>query len=709
MNPDACPKCGKPLPADAPQGLCPTCLATVALDNSAPRAAGGLFGQTLDVAARREGASPATEAALPPGEKVRYFGDYEILEEIARGGMGVVYKAQQASLNRVVALKMIRSAALASQDEVERFRAEAEAAAQLDHPNIVPIYEVGEHDGQHYFSMKLIEGTSLAERIEPLRKDPRAVARIVAAVARAVHAAHQRRILHRDLKPANVLLDKNGQPHVTDFGLAKRVEGDLGLTQSGAVVGTPGYMAPEQALASKALSTAADVYSLGAILYECLTGRPPFQGASPLETLQQVVSREPEAPRSLDPKADRDLETIALKCLQKEPAKRYDSAAALADDLERWLKGEPILARPVGAVERAVKWVKRRPAAAALLVGACLVLIGFAVVWGRSGRVAARATQEELDRFRAQAEAGRLRQIAEQEEQGAARVRLSRQLARVAVLWERYPELALPLLEDTHQCPPPLRDATWARYHRLCKLDRGKFGKDGKPVVQLTATADGKTLLTLRGDGTAQLWDAATGKELRTLPVSVPYDPSKNVSPMAMAPDGRVVALVKGEGGSLVLHIVAAEQTKEDLGRYIGTPAFTADGKTLAALLEPIVEGKKVWCGVLFVDASTGLTSLLGIDEKDQGTPYSALAFAPDGKVLAAVTKGGAVQLWDVPISRRRAELAGHPGVSFGLAFTPDGKTLALRCDQPDKDGKPTPPEVLLLDVPTEENAEPGR
>jgi tRNA A-37 threonylcarbamoyl transferase component Bud32 len=332
---------------------------------------------------------------------VRYIGDYELPAEIARGGMGVVYKARQISLNRDVAVKMILAGQLASALDVARFRAEAEAVAALDHPNILPIYEVGEHDGQHYFSMKLIAGGSLADRVEKLRQQPREVARVIAAVSRAVHFAHQRGVLHRDLKPSNVLLDERGEPFVVDFGLAKKMAADGSLTQSGAIVGTPAYMAPEQARAEKGLTTAIDVYALGAILYECLTGRPPFVAATAWEVVRQVVDKEPDPPRQLNPQVDRDLERICLKCLAKEPAGRYDSAAALADDLERWLRGEPVHARPVTALARLNKWVQRQPAVAGLLgisvlatvttlaalfgAGAWPVLLALYVVWVYAG------------------------------------------------------------------------------------------------------------------------------------------------------------------------------------------------------------------------------------------------------------------------------------------------------------------------------------
>ena len=287
--------------------------------------------------------------ALPtreiPGSLIGNFGDYEIIREIARGGMGVVFFARQISLNRFVALKMIPSNRLATETELQRFHVEAEAVALLDHAHIVPIYEIGEHEGQHYLSMRLIDGGNVADAIPRYVEDPRAAARLLSTVARAVHFAHQHGILHRDLKPANILLDRSGQPHVSDFGLAKRIEAECKLTQSGVILGTPSYMAPEQAAGrNKHLTTAADVYGLGAILYELITGRPPFRGDSVIDILLQVVEQEPERPRSLKPGIDRDLESICLKCLEKDPERRYNTADGLAEDLDAYLCGEPVLA-----------------------------------------------------------------------------------------------------------------------------------------------------------------------------------------------------------------------------------------------------------------------------------------------------------------------------------------------------------------------------
>jgi tRNA A-37 threonylcarbamoyl transferase component Bud32 len=302
------------------------------------------------------------------GSRIRYLGDYELLEELGRGGMGVVYKARQESLNRTVALKMILAGQLASPADVHRFHAEAEAAAGLSHPNIVPIYEIGEYQGQHYFSMELIDGTNLAHRAADLRKNLKSAVRLVAKVARAVHHAHQHGILHRDLKPGNILVDAAGEPHVADFGLAKRVDGAGPQTRTGAIVGTAGYMAPEQARAEKMLTVAADVYGLGAILYELLTGRPPFRAATEVETIVQVLDRDPPRPRTLNPQIDRDLEAICLKCLEKNPQDRYATAEALAQDLERWLAGQTIRARRAGLGKRLLKWAKRNPPWAILLV-----------------------------------------------------------------------------------------------------------------------------------------------------------------------------------------------------------------------------------------------------------------------------------------------------------------------------------------------------
>ncbi|HUG90807.1 MAG TPA: serine/threonine-protein kinase [Planctomycetaceae bacterium] len=357
------------------------------------------------------------------------FGDYELLQEIARGGMGVVYKARQLGLNRIVALKMILGGRLASREDVERFYAEAEAAASLDHSGIVPVYEVGEHAGRHFFSMGYVEGASLAARIAEGPLAPRPAAELVAAVADAVEYAHERGVIHRDLKPGNVLLaqvegressvgsrkrtDKwpaadpplstldsaLSTPRVTDFGLAKRIQADSHLTATGQVLGTPSYMPPEQAAGDMSrVDRQSDVYSLGAILYATLTGRPPFQAATVIETLRQVIEREPVPPRQLNPAVDRDLETICLKCLAKEPHRRYATARELGDDLRRFLTGAPILARPVSRVEAGWRWCRRNPwiaiPTAAFLISTLIGLAATSYFAVESGRRAADAARE---------------------------------------------------------------------------------------------------------------------------------------------------------------------------------------------------------------------------------------------------------------------------------------------------------------------------
>ncbi len=306
---------------------------------------------------------------------------FEILDELGRGGMGVVYKARQVALDRVVALKMILAGAHARDKDLVRFQAEARAVGQFQHPNIVQIFEVGEAGGLPYFSLEYVAEGSLSHKINRDPQPPRYSAEIVEALARAMHYAHERGIIHRDLKPANVLLASDGAPKITDFGLAKQLDRDSGQTQAGQVLGTPSYMAPEQAYGdSDKITAAADIYALGGILYDLLTGRPPFSGTSVIETLEMVRTREPVPPSQLAARLPRDLETITLKCLQKDPVRRYSTAGALADDLRRFLDGRPILARPVGSFEKAWRWAKRNPWLAGLGTSVALLLVAVAVV-----------------------------------------------------------------------------------------------------------------------------------------------------------------------------------------------------------------------------------------------------------------------------------------------------------------------------------------
>jgi serine/threonine protein kinase/tetratricopeptide (TPR) repeat protein len=373
--PRVCRKCGAEIFADAPEGLCTACLFETGLNLFANPSVAGV------VDPGRDGDAP-----LPDRKKLDHskmftdFGDYKLLEVIGRGGQGVVYRARQKSLNRTVALKIIALGHWATDSHLKRFRREAEAAASLDHYGIVPIYEVGERDGSCYFSMKLVEGGQLDQVVTREPMPVRRAVELIAKVARTVHYAHEHGILHRDIKPGNILLDQKGEPHLTDFGLARLVESESTVTRTLEVLGTPSYMAPEQAVGNNtAISSATDVYGLGAVLYQLLTGHPPFAGGTTYETIKLLLDTEPRQPRLWNSKIDRDLSTICLKSLEKNPQRRYPSALGLAEDLERWLKHEPILARRIGIFARGKKWVQRNPTSA--LLAASLVALAAATAW----------------------------------------------------------------------------------------------------------------------------------------------------------------------------------------------------------------------------------------------------------------------------------------------------------------------------------------
>ncbi len=607
-------------------------------------------------------------APAQSGITVRYFGDYELLDEIARGGMGVVYKARQVNLNRTVALKMILAGQLANDSDVKRFYAEAEAAARLDHPGIVPIFEIGQHDGQHYFSMAFIEGESLAKRITNSPLPPRDAAEMLKKVADAVEFAHQKGIIHRDLKPANVLLDAKGQPKVTDFGLAKQTQGDSGLTGSGQILGTPSYMPPEQAAGRMdQVGPTADVYSLGAILYCLVTGRPPFQAASPIDTLRQVVEQEPVPPRQLNPLVPLDLETIALKCLEKEPHRRYAKAAELAEELSRFLRGEPILARPVGTVERTWRWCKRNRQVAGLLVTvACLLIAGIALT-SSLARVAnlnaensdrnARAAASERDRaneasevaLREQRIAEEQRQVAIQQQKIAERERdlasrnlyvANMHLARQA--WESS--------EITHLQELLRRSEPQQGQHDLRGWEWEFLKSQSRSVVSLSGHAleisavvwspDGRRLASSAAPASAEfgelkIWDTDTGKELFALGGRTEY----GISAIAWSPDGKRLAA----GG----------------------------GKT--AGFRNVLPGElKIW------DAETGrevlkITGHLG--------KVNSATFSPDGGRLASAAgefgPPGQAKVWDLESGRELLDLRGHENQVNSIVWNPDGTRLA--------------------------------
>jgi len=638
-----CPKCGRPISPSAAKGLCTHCLVSAIFD---------------------EANEEATESPLPaPALVSQRIGDYELVEEIGRGGMGVVFRARDLRLNREVALKLILTGKLASNLEVKRFRAEAESAAHLDHPNIVPIYEVGESEGCHYFAMKLVEGGSLAgagrnlldirggrqlqhgsdaNASSHLRRSKGkndlliSIATTLAKVARAVHFAHQHGILHRDLKPGNILLETNGEPLVTDFGLARRLGGASDLTLSGAVVGSPSYMAPEQAAGrSREVTTAADIYSLGAVMYHMLAGKPPFDGDTPLEVLRQVIEDEPAPPGELSSlpshklQVDNDVQTICLKCLQKDPSRRYHTAEALADDLDRWLKNEPILARPVGTAERVYKWTKRRPAAAGLLSVSAAALIGLMVLqFVHEGRLTQERDHARLLERRAETNEFLAINEARRAESNAYTARLNLYAADIYTA-ARFVEAgqvgpALALLNNQKPRPggPDVRGFEWHWLRSRCSGDAARVLREHSRAVHTLAFSSDGRLMASGDNNEIKLWNTASWELVSSFP----------------SPNQREVLEAKGAQGFALME---------------------RDPKKAFELLT----------------GRTGLETEIAPSRPDMAHATQALAFSPDGETLASSGEKEYLKFWDVSKGLMRTWCSSKAADAL---FLPSGRIVAF-------------------------------
>jgi eukaryotic-like serine/threonine-protein kinase len=645
----ACPTCGASIPANAPGGKCPVCLFQLGLTPPP---------------------SEATPLPFTPALPAR-FGDHELLEEIARGGMGVVYKARQLTPERTVALKVIQPHLVRGEAALRRFMQEAEAASRLDHPNIVPVFQAGVHDEQPFYTMRLIQGGSLASRLGPRDGASQSqTARLMAKVARAIHHAHQRGVLHRDLKPANILLEDCGEPFVTDFGLAKLEDGSSVVTGTDHILGTPGYMAPEQAdPARNGVTCATDIYSLGAILYHQLAGRPPCEADTPVQTLRLVLEQDPQPPSRFNPVVDRDLETICLKCLERTPHRRYHSAGALADDLERWLRGEPISARPVTGWERAVKWSRRRPAMAALLVVSVCGTLAFLgqMLWSRDqirqerDRAVAEREKTETARKNAVIFAQRALQQRERAEEALRRQDLQR---AEELLAEGDSSAGLAYLAGAlHQDPTNAVLAQRllnALSTRPLALPAGPPVNAGRFVHTARFSPDGRLLATARL-GVLQLWNPRTGAR-----VGPPRQHPSRLACFAFSPDGTSVVCGTGAGGIVVWPVLGPGPLRS------GRPHDTA---VTDIAFNP--------AGTHFLSFSEDGTALLHERETGalvwtlrHGGPIHRACFSRDGRWIVTASADRTARVWDAATGRPRSTPLKHAEAVKDAQFNSDATRL---------------------------------
>jgi len=717
-----CKHCGAVLPAGARLRLCPKCLLGQAVRASVELAPVG----------RAVPSAPETQRrARQAGDSPPYhpFGDYELIEKIATGGMGVVYKARQLRLNRIVALKMIPPGRLASEESVWRFQAEAEAAASLQHPHIVAIHETGECEGQHYFSMDYVAGQNLADAVRSQPLPPIRAAQVLKAIAEAVHYAHQKGILHRDLKPSNIILDEAGEPRVTDFGLAKRLTSDSQLsalnhqlTLTGQVIGSPGFMPPEQAAGQTSqVDVRSDVYGLGAILYYVLTGRPPFQAATITDVLKQLAEAEPVPPRLLNPSVPHDLATICLKCLEKDMPRRYPSAQALAEELGRFLRGEPIHACPIGLAGKAGRWCRRNPRLAAVTGVALLsVVIGITgILW--QWRRATQSAQAEL-RQRQRAVAGELsaRQNAYASDAKLAQLALlDNNVGLAKTLLDKHRPVGKSKIQNPKSevasrhssLATDLRHWEWRYLWQLCQGDESVLLHQYlKPIRTVAVSEDGKLLAVLNRGGQVALWDLTLRRPLRVvtdaatkalacsrsgrllafsrseasrdqavevwdvpagkLRTSLPQ--SSSIGALAFSPDETLLAVYERAGRVVVVEMpsnpILTNTITPTRRTGVGVVAFSPDGSRLAV--------GEDFGGLQVLDCRSG-TALRIQTQTDEGV--TALAFSP-GDELVAVGFGssnGGIRLWDPRSGEARGQLTNHASGITALAFSPNGRLLA--------------------------------